>query len=173
MARRQKIHSTITEHLIPEVGVHGDVWVAKDTQSFWFATRDGIVVNLSDVLNNVPAHTPPRHGKDGRDGSTGPKGESSTGPAGRDGTNGKDSVVPGPAGPVGLRGVGERGEASTVPGPDSATVLAAAREEISSIHAEFADLKLVVTAIHEQNRPGDEYIQFLRTRQAARLAARK
>jgi hypothetical protein len=172
MSRQQKIHSTLSEHFIPETGTFGDVWLAKAEQSFWYATRDGKVVNLSDVLNQVPVHTPPRHGRDGIDGATGPKGETSTGPAGRDGSNGKDSTVPGPAGPVGLRGVGERGEASTVPGPDSATVLAAAREEIAAIHKAFQDLKMIVEAIYGQQRQCDEYLTHLRAKATARLAAR-
>src|SRR5258708_10539342 len=135
-AKRQKnkIHSTINEHLIPEQGVFGDVWLACAEGTVWYATREGLIVSLFDVLNNVPTHTPPRHGRDGKDAERGPKGESITGPAGRDGTTGKDSVVPGPAGPVGLRGErGERGEASTVPGFDSATVLASALTEIAEI----------------------------------------
>ena len=104
MARRQKIHSTINEHFIPEVGVFGDVWLAKAEQSFWYVTRDGSVVCLSDVLNNVPAHTPPRHGRDGKDG-VGTKGErGATGNDGRDGAPGKDSTVPGPRGEVGPAG---------------------------------------------------------------------
>lgn len=169
MSRQQKIHSTLSEHFIPETGTFGDVWLAKAEQSFWYATRDGRVVNLSDVLNQVPVHTPPRHGKDGRDavsvkGERGERGEASTvpGPAGRNGIDGS-------IGAVGLRGErGERGEASVVPGHDSAFVLADTLAAISKIHGEFEALKLVVEAIHGQNKQVDDYLNYLRAKRAAK-----
>lgn len=163
MSRRQKIHQTLCESCVPEVGTFGEVWLAKAEQSFWYATRDGRVVNLSDVLNNIPATVPARDGKDGKDG-IGTQGE--RGPAGRDGVcvckKGCDSTVPGPRGEVGpAGGVGQTGPQGPA-GPDTATVLADARAELAAVRAEFADLKLVVTAIHGQNKQCSEYIDFLR-----------
>jgi hypothetical protein len=169
MSRRQKIHQTLSEHFVPETGVFGDVWLAKAEQSFWYATRDGRVVNLSDVLNQVPAHTPPRHGKDGCDGRTGPRGEAIVGAPGRDGRDGKDSTIPGPVstvpGPAGPKGeIGPQGR----PGPDSATVLAAARAEIASLRSAFADLSLQVRAVREMNSQAEQYLEYLKTKVAAR-----
>ena len=40
----------------------------------------------------------------------------------------------------------------------------ATRAELATVRAEFADLKLVVNAIHEQNRQGDAYIAYLRAK---------
>jgi hypothetical protein len=113
-----------------------------------------------------------KHMKPGPAGQSirGEKGDSIVGPAGRDGRDGKDSTVPGPVsrvpGPAGPKGVGERGPA----GPDSAAVLESALAQISKIRDEFADLKLVVNAIHEQNKQADEYIAFLRAKAAAKNA---
>jgi len=46
--------------------------------------------------------------------------------------------------------------------------LAESNEQLAAVRREFADLKLVVNAIHEQNRQGDQYINFLRQKAAAR-----
>lgn len=97
--QRGKIRHTIAEHLIPEQGTYGDVWLARDTNSIWFTARNGVVFCLSDVLDGVVAHTPPRHGRDGEPGAKGDKGDSIIGPAGKDG----QSII-GPQGPKGDRG---------------------------------------------------------------------
>jgi hypothetical protein len=164
-----KIKHTLCEHLIPETAEFGTVWCARDTGAIWYATRSGVVVNLTDVLNGVVAHTPPRHGKDGIDGRDGAKGDPGRAAVGIQGPPGRDAVgIQGPPG-INVKGdKGDRGEASTVPGPDTSTVLAAARAEIAAIHAEFADLKLTVQAIHEMNRQADEYIAYLKAKVATR-----
>lgn len=169
--KRQLAKITIASHLIPETAEFGTTWLAKDTATVWYATRSGVVVNLTDVLNGVVAHTPPRHGKDGIDGRDGAKGEPGRDAVGIQGLPGRDAV-----GIQGLPGInikgdkGDRGEASTVPGPDTSTVLAAARAEIASLHAEFADLKLQVRAIREMNTQADSYIEYLKAKVATRAA---
>jgi hypothetical protein len=167
MARIQKVKQILTENLVPETAPFGTVFVCKDTQQVWIAVLSGEVLNLSDVLEgkNVLASKPAKHGRDGKDG-VGTKGER--------GERGEASVTPGPAGrngidgsigAVGLRGErGERGEASTVHGLDSAQVLLAARTEIAAIHKAFEDLKLIVTAIHDQNRQVNDYLNYLRSK---------
>ncbi len=106
--RKEKVKHVLCESVIPETAPHGSVFIAKDTQAVYWAAADGVVMNLTDVLNSVPAHTPPRHGRDGKDGVCickngadgktifGPKGERGEpgvgiqGAAGRDGRDGKD-----------------------------------------------------------------------------------
>jgi hypothetical protein len=167
--RVQKVKQILTEHFVPETAPFGTVFVCKDTQQVWLAVRSGEVLNLSDLLDgkHVLASKPARNGRDGKDGLS-IKGEPGrTGPAGRDGKDGLNSVVPGPIGPVGPAGAGQPGPQGPA-GADSATVLADARAEIATLRAEFANLKLVVNAIHDQNRQADSYIEFLRARSAAR-----
>jgi hypothetical protein len=103
--QKNKLHSTITEHLLPEIGVAGDVYFARAEGTVWLATKSGLVVSLSDVLNSVPAHTPPRAGRDGKDGVSikGDKGDA--GRDGKDGINGRDAVGHvGATGPQGRAG---------------------------------------------------------------------
>ena len=88
-------------------------------------------------------------GRDGKDGKNGKDGRDAVGVNGHHGTNGRD---------------GKDGAA----GPDSAAVLASTRAELANVLAKFEDLKLVVNAIHGQNRQCDEYINFLRQKAAAR-----
>ena len=109
-------------------------------------------------------HQPPR----GERGLTGVKGD--RGKHGENGRDGKDSTVPGPSGAsvVGPKGnTGDRGDRGPA-GPVSAEVLAATRAELANVMKQFEDLKLVVDAIHSQNRQCDEYINFLRQKVAAR-----
>ena len=54
------------------------------------------------------------------------------------------------------------------PGPDSAAVLAETRAELETVRREFAELKLVVNAIYDQNRQTKDYIEYLRAKTAAR-----
>jgi hypothetical protein len=49
--QRNKIHHVLCEHLIPEQGVFGEIWLAKAEGTIWYGTRDGIIVSLTDVLN--------------------------------------------------------------------------------------------------------------------------
>jgi hypothetical protein len=102
------------------------------------------------------------------------------GPKGERGPRGEASTVPGPkgdkgdsiVGPAGIRGEkGEKGD--TVVGPDTAAVLADARAQLDSLRQEVEVLKLVVEAIHGQNKQCDEYINFLRAKTAAKIAARQ
>ena len=107
-----------------------------------------------DVLKRQP----PR----GDTGATGPKGDSIVGPAGRDGKNGKDGRDA-----VGINGTngrdGKDGK-DGAPGPDSAVVLAETRAELANVLKQFEDLKLVVTAIQQQNAQSKEYIEYLRNK---------
>jgi len=98
------------------------------------------------------------------------------GPKGERGPRGEASTVPGPkgdkgdsiVGPAGIRGEkGEKGD--TVVGPDTAAVLADARAALESLRAEFADLKLVVNAIYEQNKQAAGYIEYLRAKRTAKV----
>jgi len=102
------------------------------------------------------------------------------GPKGERGPKGEASTVPGPqgpkgdtiVGPAGIRGEkGEKGDAAV--GPDTAAVLADARAQLDSLRQEVEVLKLVVEAIHGQNKQCDEYINFLRAKTAAKIAARQ
>jgi len=110
MARKSKIHFTLTENALPEnmgADAFGEIYIARDTQTVWFVTRSGVVVNLHELLLNSTPVAPPRHGTNGKDGAPG-IGE--RGPAGRDGApglhgrNGEHSTVPGPQGMAGRDG---------------------------------------------------------------------
>lgn len=165
--QKHKLRSTINEHLIPEQGVFGEIWHARAEDTLWYTTRDGFVVSLSDVLNNIPAHTPPRAGRDGVDGRDGAKGER--------GACGEASTVPGPKGDKGDTVKGDKGDrggrgekGDTVVGPDSFAVLAEARAELGTVRREFADLKLIVDAVYQQNSQAKDYIEWLRAKVAAR-----
>jgi hypothetical protein len=148
--QRDKIHSTICEHCIPERGAPGEIWIAKDTGSFWYVTVDGITVCLTDVLNNRCAHTPPRAGRDGVDGisvkgESGPCGNGRDGKDGRDGRNGADSVVPGPAGRVGKDGTD---------GKDSPQ-----REEFTAF---LNEVRKLTKELRQRSSEQDEQIRLLR-----------
>jgi hypothetical protein len=165
-AKRQKnkLHSIITENLLPEVAVAGDVYFARCEGTVWLATKSGFVVSLSDILHGEVAHTPPRHGVDGvpgRDGEKGARGEK-----GDPGLDGKNSTVPGPSGAsvVGPKGnTGERGDRGPA-GPDSTECLAACYSELETVRREFAELKLVCDAISQQNKQAAGYLEYLKTR---------
>jgi hypothetical protein len=172
MARRQIIHSVLNEHCVPETAPFGSVWIAKAEGSFWYATLDGRVVCLSDVLNNVPVHLPPRHGRDGIDGALGPKGE--TGAAGRDGQNGsagRDGVnatgIQGPQGRPGNDGRDSIANAERVGGLESA--LAELRSTIATLRAEVANVNLQYKAILDSNQTASDYLGWLRAKTAARF----
>jgi len=204
MARIQKIKQVLTENLLPDTAPFGTVFVCKDTQTVWYASRSldgtdyGPVVNLTHVLESVPAFAPVRHGKDGVDGATGPKAEK--GDAGLSGRDGAPGVAgpPGSVGPVGPAGPrGERGEAGPAgrdgltgpagtkgsvgpagprgeigpqghPGISAVEVLAEARAEIAATRAELSSLRLTVQGLLDMNTKASEYIEWLRARAAAR-----
>lgn len=164
--QRNKIKHTIAEHLIPETAEFGEVFCARDTCAVWFATRSGVVVNLTALLNAETAYTPVRHGKDGAAGKDGEKGErGERGPAG-------ESIV-GPQGPQGASVIGpqgasvkgDRGDRGPC-GPDTAEAIAESVAAVAALRSEFADLKLVVEAIHGQNKQADEYIAYLKSKRS-------
>ncbi len=169
-SRRQKIHQTMSEHFVPENGTFGDVWVAKAEQTFWYATRDGVVVNLSDVLNNIPAHTPPRHGRAGidgaagRDGSPGRTGSTGVGLPGAAGRDGNDGAV-GPQGRSGKDGA---------PGRDAPAreelnnIQIEHRRELAALRSEFDEVKASLAALLDRDKRGADYVDFLKSRIAAR-----
>lgn len=124
-----------------------------------------LAANCDTAIRELTARfdrQPPR----GEKGETGPAGLSITGPAGRDGKDGRDGV--GYAGRDGMHGTNGKDGKDGAPGPDSAAVLAETRAELEAVRREFADLKLVVNAIYDQNRQAKDYIEFLRARVAAR-----
>jgi len=117
---------------------------------------------LADAVANLPKPEPPAPPQKGERGSKGD--------AGRDGRDGKDGVgLPGRNGTNGRDG---KDGAPGAAGPDSAAVLAETRAELETVRREFADLKLVVNAIYEQNKQGAGYIEYLRAKTAARIAER-
>ncbi len=173
--QKSKIHSTINEHCIPELGTFGDVWIAKAEHTVWYATRSGVVVNLTDLLNNEVAHTPPRAGRDGVDGRDGAKGERGTaGAAGRDGA---DSTIPGPAGRDGLHGRNGKDCQCKLELAEQYIArleknLSESRDAIAAVRAEVADIAFQCKALRDASVKGQMYIQFLRSRVAEKLATR-
>ncbi len=175
--QRNKIRTVLCEHLIPEQAVFGTIFLAKDTQNIWYATREGLVVSLSDILNNAPVvHTPPRHGADGKDGVSikGERGE--RGANGSDGAAGRDGV-----GTVGATGAQGR------PGRDCVcrTELAEARlsgvessvQEVNAKHtaltAQVAALRAEIQALVDLNKNAGVYLEWLRARREARQGAKQ
>ncbi len=167
-AKRQKnkLHSVINEHLIPEQAVAGDVYFARAEGTVWLTTKSGVVVCLSDILHGECVHTPPRAGRDGIDGASIKGDRGARGADGADGKDGRDGV--GRPGVNGNHGSNGRDGKDGAPGPDSAAVLASTNAALADVLAKFADLKLVVNAIHGQNKQCDEYIQFLRNKRKAK-----
>jgi hypothetical protein len=96
------------------------------------------------------------------------------GAAGRDGRDGAASTVPGPSGPPGPAGRGDRGERGErgPAGPDTAEALAAANAAVAALRKEVADMQLTVNAIYDQNRQAKDYIEYLKTKAAARKQCR-
>jgi hypothetical protein len=112
-------------------------------------------------------HQPPQ----GAPGATGQAGLSIKGDAGRDGKDGKDGV--GYAGAVGPQGRAGKDCVCQTAVAEQHIVrltqkLAESNDTLAAVRKEFADLKLVVTSIHDQNRQADEYMQWLKERAAAR-----
>jgi hypothetical protein len=110
-------------------------------------------------------HQPPR----GEKGATGPAGPSIRGDAGRDGVNGKDGRDA--VGVNGHHGTNGRDGKDGAAGPDSAAVLAATRAELANVLKQFGDLKLQVEGVRSMMTQGADYIQYLRAKSAARIAA--
>jgi len=175
--QRDKIHSTICEHCIPERGTPGDIWLAKAEQTFWFVTVDGIVVCLTDVLNSHVAHTPPRAGRDGVDGIS-VKGEPGRdGKDGRAGKDGKDSTVPGPAGtsitgPAGRDGTDGKDAPQRV---EFDSFLSAVQKLTKDLKQEFAQLRadqdLLSHAFTDVSKHNQEYLAWLQVKVAERIKA--
>jgi hypothetical protein len=105
----------------------------------------------------------------GERGATGPAGISIKGDAGRDGVNGKDGRDA--VGVNGHHGTNGRDGKDGAPGPDSAAVLAETRAELANVLRQFADLKLQVEGVRSMMTQGADYIQYLRAKSAARIAA--
>ena len=177
--QRDKIHSTICEHCIPERGTPGEIWIAKAEQTFWYVTVDGLTVCLSDILNNRCAHTPPRAGRDGVDGIS-VKGEPGPcGKDGRDGEDGKDSTVPGPAGtsitgPAGRDGTDGKDAPQRV---ELDSFLAAVQKLVKDLRQEFevlrADQDLLSHAFTDVSQKNQEYLAWLQVKVAERIKARQ
>jgi len=172
LRQKNKIRHTLCESCIPEQGVFGEVWCARAEGTIWYATRSGLVVNLSDVLNNVPAHLPPRNGADGRDGISIKGDTGATGPAGRDGAPGRDGVnatgIQGPQGRPGIDCVC-RTELTERRVAGIETSLRDARAETISLKAQLTTLSATVQGLLDVNKRAGEYIEWLRQRTAARI----
>ncbi len=105
----------------------------------------------------------------------GEKGDSVLGPRGysgkdgKDGRDGKDGV--GRAGRDGMNGTNGRDGG---PGPDTAVVLAEARSEIAAMRTRFEalqqDFETLSLAFTTSSKKTAEYLQWLKSRVAARMA---
>jgi hypothetical protein len=193
------VHYTLTEAVLPEMMPEhiGEFYVAKAEGTVWFVASNGAVVSLTDLLLNAKPVAPPRHGVDGKDGksvlgprgqkgekgdsivgATGPKGETIVGPKGdrgEKGDKGDPSTVPGPKGDKGDRGEsvvgphglkGDRGERGPAGADADNSAIAAMRKEV-------AEVKLMLQGMLDMNTKAGEYIEFLKAKVAARLAAAK
>jgi hypothetical protein len=122
-----------------------------------------LAANCDTVIRELTARFD-RQPPQGERGATGPAGLSIKGDAGRDGKDGKEGV--GYPGANGLHGTNGHDGKDGAPGQDSAAVLASTRAELETVRREFADLKLVVDAIYQQNKQTAGYIQYLREKRA-------
>jgi len=174
---RQKFQFVITENVLPEIVGEdhaGEFWFAKDSKQVYFIARNGATINLSELLLNSLPVAPARHGKDGVDGAPGVKGEKgSQGLAGRDGA-GKDGVnatgIQGPQGRPGKDCVC-RTELAEQRVAGIETSLRDARAETISLKAQLTTLGATVQGLLDVNKRTGEYIEWLRQRTAARIAA--
>jgi hypothetical protein len=172
-SKRVKLHYVLCESALPEnVGADhfGEFYICKAESSVWFAAKNGAVVSISDFLLTATPVAPPRHGRDGVDAAPAVKGERGPVGIGRDGRDGKDAV-----GIAGKNGVNGRDGRDGCAGPDSAAVLAEARAEISAMHSKFAalraDFDLLSHAFTSASEKTSDYLEFLKSRVAARRAA--
>lgn len=108
----------------------------------------------------------------------GEKGDSVLGPRGypgKDGTNGRDGKDG--IGCEGRHGINGRDGKDGSPGPDTAVVLAEARSEIAAMCTRFEalqqDFETLSLAFTSSNKKTSEYLQWLKSRVAARLAEMK
>jgi hypothetical protein len=113
-------------------------------------------------IDALPTPEPPAAPQKGERGATGP--------AGRDGAA---SQVPGPAGATGPAGQSIKGDTGLrgPAGPDTAEAIADVRAELAAVKVENADLKFQFLTIREMLEKGSNYVEYLKTRVAARLAA--
>jgi hypothetical protein len=169
--RIQKVKQILTENLVPESAPCGTVFITNDTQQVWLSVRSEEVLNLSDLLDgkHVLASKPAKHGRDGKDG-VGTKGErGERGADGKDGSPGKDGV--GHVGAVGPQGrSGKDCECKTAIAEQLIVrleqKLAESNDTLATVRREFADLALIVKAIHGQNKQADEYVAYLRAKRS-------
>lgn len=132
-----------------------------------------LAANCDTAIRELTARfdrQPPRGDK----GETGPAGLSITGPAGRDGKDGKDGV--GYAGATGPQGrPGKDCECKTALAEQRIagieTSLRDARAETISLKAQLTTLGATVQGLLDVNKRTGEYIEWLRQRTAARIAA--
>ena len=143
----------------------------------------GRVAKLETVVSGVDAaireltarfdRIPPK----GEQGERGDKGE--RGPAGnngKDGRNGKDGVgYSGPQGPSGR--AGRDCECKTAIAEQHIVrltqKLAESSDTLAAVLKQVADMQLVINALYDANEKGQQYIAWLRAKNAAKLAARK
>jgi hypothetical protein len=175
---RQKSKLTLASALIPEHAEPGSVYVAKNDASVWYASRSGLVINLTDLLSGEqPVRVLPVNGRDGKDSTVpGPKGDKGDpgrdsiipGPQGVQGVPGKDSTVPGPKGDKGdaCQCRTELTESRTATRVEDAT--AVLRSELESARADVRELRSTVQALIDANSKGKQYVEWLRSRVAAR-----
>jgi hypothetical protein len=158
---------SLPEKNIPNTAPPLSTFWSSDSHKVWVALGDGSVVCLNDLITFGPPakcigpQGDPgqpcicRNGKDGKDGRDGKDGQ-----PGRDG-----ATIVGPPGLTGAAGADGR------PAPERAEVDALKIEhqrEIKKLRAEFGALKADFDGIVSMNKKSAEYLEFLRTRAAAR-----
>jgi hypothetical protein len=162
--QKNKIKSTLCEHLIPETGVFGDMYLAKDTGGIWYCNKAGLFVSLSDILHGEHAHTPPRHGKDGVDGAPGAPGVSIKGDKGDAGRDGKDGVgYPGATGPAGQPGKNLTAEVSQLESHivQSERTCSGLRGELVALKQQVETLSVTVNALLSASIRDGAYVAYL------------
>lgn len=137
-------------------------------------TLHGRVAEVEVVASNALTSAKEAHDRidraavKGEKGDAGPKGErGATGDVGRDGingTSGRDAV--GIQGPPGQRGKDCECKLELAQQHIARleSNLADSRDALAAVRKEFADLKLVVAAIYDQNKQAAGYVEYLRAK---------
>jgi hypothetical protein len=162
---------SLKEKQIPRTAPPLSTFWSSDSCKVWVALGDGSVVCLNDLITfgppakctgpEGPAGAPCicRNGKDGKDGRDGKDG------VGRDGL----TIVgpPGRTGPAGRDGKDAPLRAEV----DNLKI--EHEREIKKLRQEFAALKADFQGILDMNKSAAAYVEYLRAKQAARVAARQ
>lgn len=158
----------LPERNVPNRANRLDVFWTTDSHKLFVGIGDGEVIALNDLITfGGPAKCVGPQGEQGPSGSCGPQGHvGPKGETGNTGAAGRDAV--GAAGPQGLRGLpGAEG----APSPDRSEIDSLKIEharEIKKLRAEFAALKADFQGILDMNKSAAAYIEYLRSKAAAR-----